>query len=32
MAVSTSDRPRRWEEIVAGGIDEIYFTLACTRN
>ena len=32
IAVSTSDRPRRWEEIVAGGIDEIYFTLACSRN
>jgi len=31
-AVLTSDRPRRWEEIVAGGIDEIYFTLACSRD
>ena len=29
VAVSTSDRPRRWEEVVAGGIDEHYLNVAC---
>ena len=28
-AVSTSERPRRWEEVVAGGIDEHYLNVAC---
>ena len=27
--VSTSDRPRRWEAVVAGGIDQLYWNLAC---
>ena len=27
--VSTSDRPRRWEDVVAGGVDEPYWNLAC---
>jgi len=27
--VSTSDRPRRWETVVAGGIDERYWKVAC---
>jgi hypothetical protein len=28
-AVSTSDTPRRWEAVVAGGIDEHYWNTAC---
>ena len=28
-AVSASDRPRRWEAVVAGGIDELYWNAAC---
>ena len=28
-AVSTSERPRRWEEVAAGGIDERYWNVAC---
>ena len=28
-AVSTSDRPRRWEGVAAGGIDEHYWSVAC---
>ena len=31
-AVSTSDRQRRWEEIVAGGIDERYWNIACNAK
>jgi hypothetical protein len=27
--VSTSTAPGRWEQVVAGGIDEAYFTVAC---
>jgi hypothetical protein len=28
-AVATSDRPGRWEAVVAGGIDEAYLTFVC---
>jgi len=28
-AVSTSDTPRRWEDVVAGGIDEYFWNAAC---
>jgi len=28
-AVSTSERPGRWEEVVAGGIDDAYLQFAC---
>ena len=31
-AVSSSDAPRRWEEIVAGGIDEAYWQVACSAS
>jgi len=33
-AVSTSNGniPRRWEAVVAGGIDEAYFTVACGKK
>ena len=27
--VSTSATPRRWEPVIAGGIDELYWSLAC---
>jgi len=27
--VSTSNTPRRWEPVVAGGIDEAYWNVAC---
>ncbi len=30
--VSTSTDPRRWEEIVAGGIDEAYWNVACAAK
>jgi hypothetical protein len=30
--VSTSDTPRRWEAVVAGGIDEAYWQVACGAN
>jgi hypothetical protein len=32
MAVSTSNTPRRWEAVVAGGIDEAYWQVACGAN
>lgn len=28
-AVSTSDRPRRWEIIVSGALDEAFWNIAC---
>jgi hypothetical protein len=28
-AVSTSETPRRWEDVVAGGVDELYWNVAC---
>lgn len=31
-AVSTSGAPRRWEQIVAGGIDEAYWNVACAAK
>ena len=31
-AVSASDRPGRWEAVVAGGIDEAYWDVACGRK
>ena len=31
-AVSTSADPRRWEPVVAGGIDEAYWRIACARK
>jgi hypothetical protein len=31
-AVSTSDTPRRWEAVVAGGIDELYWNAACSAK
>lgn len=30
--VSTSREPRRWEEVVAGGIDEAYLQVACAAK
>ena len=30
--ISTSNAPRRWEEIVAGGIDEAYWNVACNTK
>jgi hypothetical protein len=27
--VSTSATPRRWESVIAGGVDELYWNLAC---
>lgn len=30
--VSASDRPGRWEAIVAGGIDEAYWKVACSKG
>ena len=29
--VSTSDRPRRWENVVSGALDEAFWNIAC-RN
>ena len=31
-AVSSSNSPRRWEPIVAGGIDEAYWNFACAAK
>jgi hypothetical protein len=31
-AVSTVDRPRRWEGIVEGSLDEAFWNLACGRD
>ena len=31
-AVATSSEPRRWEEIVAGSLDEAYLRVACGAN
>lgn len=31
-AVAASDAPRRWEQIVAGGIDEAYWNVACAAK
>ncbi len=31
-AVSTSDTPRRWEAVVDGGIDELYWNAACSAK
>jgi len=30
--VSTSETPRRWEAVVAGGLDELYWNVACGRK
>jgi hypothetical protein len=32
VVVSASDRHGRWEAIVAGGIDEAYWTVACSAR
>jgi hypothetical protein len=31
-AVSTSDRPGRWEPVLEGGIDDAYLRVACTTQ
>ncbi len=31
-AVSTSATPRRWEAVIAGGIDELYWNAACSAK
>jgi len=30
--VSTSETPRRWEAVVAGGVDALYLELACSAK